>query len=488
LCVGGVHHWFLYFLVLCAIIILLAFIMRKKFVLIIFSVLIVVVLSVIAFLFTRFSVRDGQTPTPTATSPPTGTPAPTSSLAPSSTPNPTPTSTISPNPDSSPTPTPTNRPTPTPTSTPTPTLTPTPNPTPTPTPKPTPSPTPTPLVDQCIADDSSTLSACSSKLASGAVDVIQISGVITCTASKPCPLVLNNINRPVLIYGLGSNSGFRRTGGYTYPVIKITNSVSITLANLVVDEDSTKVCDKCVSSIHVTNSTNLVFDRVSVLDSKEMGIVLVGVRNFVLKNSFIHSSGVFGVWFAPGADYNRNILFDNNLFTDVTSNAIFLNAIRDNGVQPNIIRDTTFIHNHHIAIFESDLCGGPCPGGQLYISDSKNFRIERNIIRDGKIDAGNTQGDTTGIEMARLPAGTSVDDITFSTNKIYNNAGAGISVNPNAVVDNILIKGDVLYDNLFPFFGFEGKDVTTQDNCFEPSCPIDSSIGYNLPPAYSPPF
>jgi hypothetical protein len=303
----------------------------------------------------------------------------------------------------------------------------------------------------CSVDRLSSLRECTDLVRRGMRDAIQITSTLLCSGPDTCLIDLTGVNRPITVFG-ATGAGFRRSDSYSYPIIDMSRGSGITVANLVFDEGATE-CDQCVSTIRVFDTANITIDGVTILHSKRMGIEFRRSTNLTIRNSAIQDAGVFGIW--TGSFDSANILIENNNFQDVRSNAIFLTY-----VNAGVIRQNTLTHNHRLAIFSS--CGGPCPGGQLYLGLATNIRVENNLIKDGVVEVAGIPGQAWGIEID-----PGLRDVTISNNEIANNKGAGIGANPSATdVQNIVVTANKLYDNGRPFFGFEGKGIQEMGNCF----------------------
>jgi parallel beta-helix repeat protein len=129
------------------------------------------------------------------------------------------------------------------------------------------------------------------------------------------PLVdLTGPARPVTIYGQ-PGAGFMRSGSYTFPIIDVSRSSDVIVANIRFDEDSSVPCDsvaqpgQCQSTIRTFDASNITIDNVTILHSKRMGVELRGSSNITIRNSVIEDSGIFGVW--SGTSSTSNLLVEN---------------------------------------------------------------------------------------------------------------------------------------------------------------------------------
>jgi hypothetical protein len=311
-----------------------------------------------------------------------------------------------------------------------------------------------PATSSCKVSKASDARACSDAVKGRQFDAIEVTSVIECgNGSDSCAIDVSGVTRPITIFGTTQAAGFRRRGSYTYPIVNVSGTRNATVARLTFDEGEGLACDGCISTIFADTASSVVLDELRILHSKRMGIQARGVSGLSLQDSEIVSSGVFGIWF--GIEQSAGVRIENNRFTDVRSNAIFLEKMNDVLVARN-----TLTHNHRDAIFTTSTCGGPCPGGQIYLQEVDQVRIEANVIKDGRIDLGNSRGDVGGIEFDRAARG-----VTVYGNEIVNNRGNGVYANVFATDVQALLERNVLRGNGRSYSGFDGRDVRLIDNC-----------------------
>jgi hypothetical protein len=308
----------------------------------------------------------------------------------------------------------------------------------------------------CYVASTTDLASCVREVRDGASDAIEIRSILDCDAASSCLVDLAGVTRKVHVYGApGVSAGFRRTADYSYPILLLRNSSNIRVSNLELNEEG-GACKQCESSIRVIDSGNITLERLRVFGSKKMGIAFLGTDQLVIRDSEFANSGVFGIW--SGIRISTDVTIQNNFFRDTQSNAIFLSYVKTSSILNN-----TFFHNHRSAIFATGQCGGPCPGGQIYVSLATGTSIASNVIAGGVIDAKNTKGNVGGIEIDR---GTS--NLSIQNNEIHNNAGSGVYANPSATdIRSVVIGSNKLYGNGAPFRWLSENGVDTSRNCLQ---------------------
>lgn len=330
----------------------------------------------------------------------------------------------------------------------------------------------------CQASDTGGVHQCLNRLNSGEVSSVEIKGQITCSGSNTCNFPEIKNTSPAAIYGTpNQQAGFRRTDNYNYKLFKVRDAANLTIANLTFDDVSPDDCgDSCHNSpITLYGGSNIVLDNNTYKNSKYMGIEVYNTKNLVIKNSHFQNNGWFGLW----TDRAESINVENNLFQDNKSNAI-LGSFTGTSSNQSRIRNNTFTHNHRDVIFF--VCGGPekaCPGGQVDITPpTQHLVIERNVIKDGRID----NWDSKGFFAAGLELNADTHDLWVVNNAIYNNTGSGIVVNDANQPSNynINITNNSVFRNINNSewnIRFPGANI--RDNCTASSgCDIPGDWGY----------
>ncbi|OGI85764.1 hypothetical protein A3A05_02145 [Candidatus Nomurabacteria bacterium RIFCSPLOWO2_01_FULL_41_12] len=361
----------------------------------------------------------------------------------------------------------------------------------TPNPQPFPHPENTPKASEstrvCEASNAVSFKSCVSKVNNNQADNIEVTSLIACTGKNACMADLNNIKRPVSLYGRNSDDGFKRLDTYDYALITVMDSKDVKIYNLTFDENENQPCTpvsnpaNCKDTIFVSNSENIVIDNVTISHSKSAAIGAYNSRKVVITNSNFINSYLFGVILNISMDHDIGSLaiasarVEGNLFRNIKSNGLVLYQTQAKQNDPIIVRGNTFINNHRENIYL--LCGpdaqsgtGPCPGGQLYLTnDVANVKIENNIIKDGNSKIG-----TGGIEFSNF----NIRNVDVVGNEIYNNNMWGVYINPNANnVSDIFISKNKIYNNgLLPQYGGlnifipNNTSVIESGNCFTLSC------------------
>ena len=313
------------------------------------------------------------------------------------------------------------------------------------------------------------LASCVREVRDGTSDAIEIRSILDCDAASSCLVDLAGVNRNVHVFGApGVSAGFRRTADYSYPILLLRNSSNVRVSNLEFNEEGA-ACKRCESTIRAIDSSNITLERLRVFGSKRMGIAFRGTDQLVIRDSEFANSGVFGIW--SGIKTSTNVTIQNNFFRDTQSNAIFLSYVKSASILNN-----TFFHNHKSAVFATRGCGGPCPGGQIYVGLATGTLIASNVIADGVIDAKNTKGDVGGIEID-----SGAIDVSIQNNKIYNNAGSGVYVNPRATdIRNVVVGSNKLYGNGSSIPGVERKGCRHLPKLRPVVASLDSAQGSSL--------
>jgi parallel beta-helix repeat protein len=319
----------------------------------------------------------------------------------------------------------------------------------------------------CDVSDVSTLVSCVAAVHSGATTNVRFTASVNCSGNLTCLVDLTNVHGPITFFGApGVTAGFLRTDTYTYPILNLSGASDLTFANLTFDEGpDDPACTPvqvngsytypCRSTISIDHSSNLLFEQVSALHSKNHAIEFSSTQNLMIQDSTIEDAGVFGIW--SGSDsstISSNVSITNNLIQDVKSNGIFLSFTRNTTIKGNTLQ-----HNHHVALFNE--CNGLCPGGQIDMQDNSSLQIYSNEIRNGQIDLNNANGETCGIEIADPNS-----DVIITNNEITNNLGAGVAPDPGTTGTNFLITGNKIYNNGTNISPLSGTGIQESGDCF----------------------
>lgn len=319
----------------------------------------------------------------------------------------------------------------------------------------------------CDVSDVSTLTSCVAGVRSGSTTNVRFTTMVNCSGNDTCLVDLTNVHGPITFFGAaGVTAGFLRTDTYTYPILNLNGASDLTFANLTFDEGpDDPACTPyqmngseiypCRSTIEIDESSNIVFEQVSILHSKDHAIAFAATQGITIQDSQIQDAGVFGIWTDRNPSISSsNISITNNLIKDVKSNGIFLSY-----AQNTTIKGNTLQHNHHVALF--DVCGGLCPGGQIDMLNNTSLQIYSNQIIDGQIDLNNATGQTDGIEIANQNT-----DVTITNNIIANNLGWGVGADPGATGTNFVITGNKIYNNGVNLYGLSGTGIQELGDCF----------------------
>ena len=339
----------------------------------------------------------------------------------------------------------------------------------------------------CQASSMATAKDCFNKLNNGSVNAVEVTTPIACSGENACAFSLNNINRPVLIYGTpNTNAGFTITDSNNYSILTVNNSSQVTISNLILNDTSGIHCEfwygyfnPCYAPPMVfSGGANNVIDGITIENSRYQALEISEGNNLTIKNSkFLNNS-----WFGIAIDNVENnhvnppvaLHIENNLFQDNSTSAIGgpLSGTADN---PSTIKNNVFINNHRQAIFA--VCGpnnlSPCGGGQLFIDwYTQNLVIANNTIKDGSLDVS-----TAGIELTAY-----LSDLTIENNDIHHNTGAGIILNggiappPCTTTCNIDINilNNMVYGNAANLVGTTGTN--TSGNCETAGCNPNAGV------------
>lgn len=292
----------------------------------------------------------------------------------------------------------------------------------------------------CEISDVPTLQDCIKRAKNKEYDLIKIIKIIECQSKDDCAIDLSGVEKAIKIYGItNTDTGFKRTGNFDYSLFTIKNSKDIVIGSFLIDDTSEGGCPgSCPPAIVIENSTNITVDQLSAKSVKSTAISVKDASSIAIKDS---------------------------VFTDSSSAALLFSADGTNSITNN-----TFMHNHKDALYEA--CRGICTGAQVQIlPNTKNVRIEKNIIRDGQIDIYNAFGlYASGIEIA----GRDVGSVTMSCNKIYGNSGNGVVIpNRETSTQQVIMKQNAIYNNGINVNVETGPQDQVDNNCFDFSCKID---------------
>lgn len=287
----------------------------------------------------------------------------------------------------------------------------------------------------CEVTDVPTLQECVRKAKNKEYDLIRIMNIVECVSKDDCAIDLSNVDKAIKIYGVNTDTGFKRTGNFDYSLFTIKNSKDIVIGSFLIDDTSEGSCTgSCPPAIVIENSTNITVDQLRAKSVKSTAISVKNASSITIKDS---------------------------VFTDSSSAALVFSADGTNSITNN-----TFTHNHKGASFAD--CVGICTGAQVYIMpNTKNVTFSKNIVKDGNIDIYDALGlYASGIDVA----GENVENVTLSCNKIYNNTGNGIVIPQQSSTTGIRIEKNSVYKNGIDLNLNTVSQNTNQDNCFSSSC------------------
>jgi len=300
----------------------------------------------------------------------------------------------------------------------------------------------------CDVSDVSTLNTCVASVRSGTTTNVRFTAMVNCSGTDTCLVDLTNVHGPVTFFGApGITAGLLRTDTYTYSILNLNGASEITFANLTFDEGpADPACTPydgsggtifpCQATIYVASSSSILFEQVSVLHSKQVGISFAATKGITIQDSQIQDALVFGIWSGDDqSTISSNVSITNNVIQDVESNGIFLSFTQNATIKGNTLK-----HNQYVALF--DTCGGGCAGGQIDMLNNTSLQIYSNQIIDGQIDLNNATGQTDGIEIANQNT-----NVTITNNEIANNLGLGIGADPGTTGTNFLVTGNKIYNN-----------------------------------------
>jgi hypothetical protein len=147
---------------------------------------------------------------------------------------------------------------------------------------------------------------CVTAVRSGSTTNVRFTAQVNCSGNNTCLVDLSNVNGPVIFFGEpGVTAGFLRTDTYTYSILNLNGASNITFANLTFDEGpADPACAPyevngsytypCEPTIYVGNSSHVVFEQVSVLHSKDIGIAFAATQGITIQDSVIEDAGVDG--------------------------------------------------------------------------------------------------------------------------------------------------------------------------------------------------
>lgn len=301
-----------------------------------------------------------------------------------------------------------------------------------------------PTAPPCVAVDPPSLTACVSRLRSGAARELQIAARIECTQPGECAINLDGLDG-VTIRGTVPQAGVHRGAAQSvYTVVSASNAKNLTLQGLTFDDDAaTPACaplSECThSALAFSASQNVVLDQVAVLHGKANTTISVGgVDGFTFRRSRVVNATAIGLWIGSRDRPCKNLHVVDSEFSDNRSNAILLDGVTGATAGDNSIERTVFTHNHRDAVYT--VCSGPCPGGQLDLVFGDHYTVSDNTFRDGYLH-GYPGLFAAGIEM---DGGRSV---LIANNRVFNNSGGGIYLNPGQTVTDATLSGNVFVTN-----------------------------------------
>jgi hypothetical protein len=286
----------------------------------------------------------------------------------------------------------------------------------------------------CAVSDSRSYNTCLNAANQGSVKSIVFANDISCPDSNgQCSGQLTGVSN-LMINGYGHTLN---RSSFTNHALDISNSTSISIENLNFnDVNVTQWSSSNSWPLFVSGVTTISLNAVNGNNSG--GQVTFGFDNTTqiqITNCTIQNANAMGIWFGTVADINVS----NCNFVSNKSNAIYVQTIT--GGQ-NYIQNSTFNHNHWVAVF--DVCNGPCPGGQLDLQNvnAGTLNVINNVIENGTLSPAPILF-TGGIELGVLT------NINISNNRITNNTGPAIYRDPAMSCDitNFTFSSNVIEGN-----------------------------------------
>jgi hypothetical protein len=295
--------------------------------------------------------------------------------------------------------------------------------------------------DRCVADDARSVRECLAGHTPGSLLIVEVGRRIDCNAPAACAFRLAGANRVSIVGRAGA--AFVRKDARGHPIFDISASRHVRVSGLLFDENEDVSCAPvaeprlCRPTIAVTDSSDVILDKLTIRHSKESAIRVEHSRGVVISRSRIVAPLLFGIAFR-----GRESRIEENLIRDARSNGLVLTDSSN-----VVVSDNQLVHNHRANVFRA--CGPsgaePCDGGQLYVGpNTHDVRIVSNTIRDGSSDVYPETRATGGIEIAAAE----VSGVVITRNVIRNNTMWGIYVNPDPRgVQGVVIERNRLCGN-----------------------------------------
>ncbi len=277
---------------------------------------------------------------------------------------------------------------------------------------------------------------------------INIRSNLSCTSNNCCPTggALLRLDGVQSLTVEGNGYRLRREGAQRQcSLLDVTNAKSLTFRNWQLDDDSRVapclVTDRCPRMLHVRNSSNVVFDQITVSNSKSYAIYIQQVDGFGFVNSRLENSGVLGLYVGHSGKTSTNVRIQNSVFLDNQTNGLALLGVRGSSVDTNIISNNIFKRNHWRGQWPvAPRYGtGFTGGGQMYIAEASGVTIRGNTLSDGFCEncfIQQTLGTgVSGIEIA-VPGQNSVRNVLITDNTVENHDAWGIFVNQGSSLDS----------------------------------------------------
>jgi len=365
------------------------------------------------------------------------------------------------------------------------------------------------LPTDCVATDAPSLHGCMQQLLAGQTTRIAITGDITCGGADGCHLLFDAFAGPATVFGArpdGQNAVLHRVDHFDYHLIEIKRSAGLEFRDLDLQEgernqpsdlfgtpgyDINASCDvapeECKTAVEVTaDSHDILFDHVSILESKGQGMEIGNVENVTVRNSLIRHSWANGIWTTsgtlevPNEHVPFNLRLENNELVDNRCSAIELSAAGDSVISGNVLR-----HNHMGSIYH-------VPGGQLAIEmNTSKLTIVDNEIRDGRIDEDPVLAAQGWLSVGIEFTDSHVHGVAIDHNYIHDVTGGGVIHDPPPPGGSRTDFGPiVITNNVFAQVGIEGglvnfdpSDLAVGDNCSNATCTWRRPTGTLAPSA-----
>jgi len=361
----------------------------------------------------------------------------------------------------------------------------------------------------CIASDASSLRGCMEQVLAGTTSRIAITSDITCAGPDSCHLRFAGVAGPAVVFGAkpdGTNAVLHRVDHFDYHLIEIDGSANLEFRDLDLQEgernqpsglfgtsgyDVNASCDvapeACKTAVALTaESHDIVFDHVSILESKGQGMEIGNVDRVTVRNSEIRHAWANGIWTTsgtlevPNEHVPYHLRLENNLFVDNRCSAIELSGAADSVISGNVLR-----HNHMGSIYH-------VPGGQLAIEmNTSQLTIVDNEIEDGRIDEDAVLASQGWLSVGIEFTDSHVHGVTIDHNYIHDVTGGGIIHDPPPAGATRSDFGPIaIANNVFQRLGVEGglvnfdpPDLTAGTNCSEAACTWQRPTGTLTPSA-----